>query len=219
VGTFRFEDEEVMKRRNIVRSLAVAVASAVTSTLLAVAPGAAMAAPARSNDAARARQIAQQVADAVDPQAVLSRLSAADLDLYRKGVTPVKVVEAESLSQTASASFSGCWQRDNFYSAHNVLGYELYRFGQITRVCASGGSVSSVSVPSVSFNIYWPGWRLDNRWTSTNNVGWEGRGQAQFLFIFREAGVDLRYEYPCAQLRLNADGVNVSGSQSCDIWH
>jgi hypothetical protein len=167
--------------------------------------------------------IAKRVFGFANPKTAYAALSPQEKLAFDKYETPMSVTTtgvAPSLaakSVLAAAAFKGCWARSSSQSVRNAIGATLYSYGQSTQVCVSGGKVTSVTVYNTWHSVSGFGWRWDGESTTTYNVAWEGRGLAQGKFILGAGGWDIMHDYPCLQLRLNANGHDIGASMSCNL--
>jgi hypothetical protein len=124
-----------------------------------------------------------------------------------------KVIDAPAASVK---SFNGCWALHGTAGRKALFGNTLYTYWQTTRVCARNGRVTSVNVYDAGGETSTPGWRIDKPPTRRpQNVGWEGRGIAEYHFVLGGPW-DIQRPTDCIQLRLNADGRHYRSMGSCD---
>jgi hypothetical protein len=117
-----------------------------------------------------------------------------------------------------AAKFHGCWSVHATGGRKGFFGNTLYTFWQTTKVCANAGKVTSVAVLGAGGETSTPGWRIAHAPnTSKLNVGWEGRGLAQYHFVLGAGPWDIQHPSDCLQLRLNADGKHFRVMLSCDL--
>lgn len=170
--------------------------------------------------------VARQVFQAADPTAAYDALSAQDRAKFEVATQPVAVeVTATPIGVQPGGvipmAYSGCWGMHFTGAAKALAGNTIYTFWQSTWVCASGGSVYDVWLEDVGGETSTPGWRIEkDPTTSTKNVGWEGRGKAQYYFVLGVGGWDVSHPTTCLQGRLNANGYDYSGlvgGSACDL--
>jgi hypothetical protein len=179
-------------------------------------------------DATEGLAIASRVFEAADPAAAYAGLSAEERAKVDGVTTPGEVEVEETLvdkqgeeldaSAVVLASYSGCYEWHQKYLMKSHWGNTVYSYWQSTSVCVSRGSVISVRVYDTGGETSTPGWRIvHDPTTATKNVGWEGRGKAQYYFVFGAGGWDLVHPSDCIQQRLNANGHDHLTSASCDL--
>lgn len=116
------------------------------------------------------------------------------------------------------AAYTGCWGLHQKDEVTAPLGNTLYTYWQTTRVCARNGRVTSVSVTDAGGETKTPGWKIAHAPTKMKkNVGWEGRGVAQYYFVLGTGGYDIQNPTECIQQRLNGNGVDHLFTRDCSL--
>jgi hypothetical protein len=137
------------------------------------------------------------------------QMSETFVDMGGKEITP---------ESTMTPAYSGCYGWHQTYGRKALFGNTLYTYWQSTSVCVSNGTVTSVSVYDAGGETSTPGWRITHSpTTATKNVYWEGRGKAQYYFVFGAGGWDIQHPTDCIQQRLNGNGHDHVSSSSCDL--
>ena len=179
-------------------------------------------------EATEGLSIASRVFAAADPSREIAALSDADRAKFDGVTTPGELEVAETLldedgtalkvESVAKPDYSGCYGWHQKYGRKALLGNTLYTYWQSTSVCVTSGKVTSVSVYDDGGETSTPGWRITHApTTATKNVSWEGRGKAQYYFVFGAGGWDIQHPTDCIQQRLNGNGKDHASSGSCDL--
>jgi hypothetical protein len=139
-----------------------------------------------------------------------------------KTLTPpraARLLQHDTPGSKVSVAYSGCWaMQTTGWSQSRFLHKTLYRYGQSTEVCVSRGRVTKIYVYNVWDETSTPGWRtVKDAKTAAFNVGWEGRGRAQYYFVLGVGGWDIQHPTTCLQLRLNGNGYNYALNGSCSL--
>jgi hypothetical protein len=182
-----------------------------------IAPAAATAAPASSENLAAERAVVARLANAADPQAEAKALSASDRALLQQamtqltGVTRVAIV-GRSDPTTASGTLAAngqsmvpmntsCWYY-YWYVDWYDLGYKDGSTWMRADWCTNGSSiVSPWSVSLLGGQGYLGNSYRGVAGTGALNVNWEVRQYAEFHFNFWGADA-----WPCMQIRGGAAG-------------
>lgn len=196
--------------KNFVRPLIMGVVAALIAPALGL--------PATAADvAADPVAVATRVFDSADPQAAWAALTESERLAFEAATRPDHAEFSETKSSRATlAAYTGCWAKAGQWTQYSMIGLALFSWWQTTRVCASQGVTTSVSVSSYGEQVLGVGWYTTGASTTdTFRTAADGRGLSRAHFALGSNGWNLQEATPCGQIRLAANGVNYSSSTSC----
>lgn len=164
---------------------------------------------------------AERVYSSEDPETVIKGLSAEELKALQDVMTPGEVedliVPDDQLQ--AQVDYSGCYSRNAKSGRKALSGNMLYTYWQTTEVCVVEGKVTSVKITEADGKTHILGWTMArNPKKDTKNLGWEGRSNATYYFIFRGGGPwHVQHPTDCLQLRLSSNGRNSRLMKDCNL--
>jgi hypothetical protein len=172
--------------------------------------------------------IASKVFEASDPKAAREQLSPAEREKFDKATMPaslevseekrVPISGEEAKAGEQAAAGSDCYGYNQTFKRKAALGNTLYTYWQSTHVCRRNGRITSVKVTNAGGETSTPGWRIDKGPNvATKNVGWEGRGNAQYHFVLGVGGWDIAHPTDCIQQRVNVNGHSHRSMPSCNL--
>lgn len=209
------------------------VAASIAIGLAFTTAGAAQAASPQS----LTERVVRTVLLSADPQATLASLSTADQALFadslkhqthksrssggtftpstaqQTAMTQVSPVGASpTVGSTALASaYASCWYHYDYTDYYDFGIHDGATWMQLNW-CASGGSITSWSVPIAGGTGYAGNSYNGIVGSGALNVGWEVRQYKEFSFDYGPA-----YAYPCEQIRGGATGQYSTRYDSCNL--
>lgn len=126
---------------------------------------------------------------------------------------------------SAPTPFKGCWSLSAEAEFRGgVTKKKMFGVTQTTRVCVNenGDVYETTVVAAVPQSYGYPGMRVSEPTTATNQVGWEGRGVARVdgtsgIKLPKDLGGFETTRTLCNQLRLNHDGYRYAGFTHCAL--
>ena len=202
------------------RSLKIIVALLTSVSIFGVSNPAGAATSTSSGDA-----IVSKVFKTNDPQNAYQKLNKSQKQAFDKTMKVANVEVTMTPTRRASqpvtpgmvraAAYNGCWSLSITGRAKNSVGKVLYTYWQTTAICANNNRVTAVWMDNAGGETSTPGWRIERGPDlTTRNVGWEGRGIAQYHFVLGVGGYDIQHPTNCLQGRLNGSTAYMYGSSS-----